>query len=384
MSDNNQIPSNKSYRKKRNIVIFSILIIIILSTYFIVSNFSRNLIKKYQQKAIEKIELSTLRKIDIGEIKYSFNSTEFKNIKISEKSSKKDFLNSDNIKIEYDPYIIISTKKIIIKKVEINKMQIYFKKENDKWNFEDILNLLGEDKRPFYQKYTIEQLNINNSQILLKSTENEFFLSNINSEIVHIIGTATFFVKSNFNLTASIKNIPIVSNIKTDLKTMFFEKNNEFSGAFELKDVFVDKISVPILKLEVDYKKATKLKIKAETQQLVGFSKYEKFLEFEKNYTRIFGKKFPNSIQKLELELLLNKEEFYINIKSDLINIKSKINFNEKKHLFELKLFEIKAISNSEIFSPKLSSNSSETINKIIINLIKEIENFSLILKEVL
>lgn len=376
---------SKIPKNKKILIIATGLVILLILGYLFFLKLSKKAIKSYQQKIIERIELATSRKIEIEKTIYSLSSIELKNIRISESSSDKEFLKIDKLKLDYDPYLIISAKKPYLTKMTIDKMSLSLKKEGlDRWNFQDISHLLGKDERPFYQRYTIEDLLINNSELLVKKDDCELFLANLNSEIKHIIGTAIFFLKTNFNLTGYIAKIPLTAQIKGELKTTLSQKATEFAGWIRLSNLSIDKLSISSAHIDLNYKKEKNLKLQADFKELTGFSEYKSFSEAQKNYERIFNKKLPNRFETLSLELSLTKEEFFVEIKGDGVILKSRINYPNNQHRCELTLLDIKASSDAKLFYPRLSSNSSETINASIVKVIKEIEHLSLIYKEVL
>ncbi|MCX7641393.1 MAG: hypothetical protein N2Z20_02015 [Elusimicrobiales bacterium] len=380
---NNQIRTEKNKHKK----LIYILIIFIVSLVFLYISFLKifkNIANKTQDKIINILVTKTKRNIEIGNLNYSFNSMNIKDIKITEPfTPNKVFLQTKNINLEFDPYIIISAKKLIINKVEIDSMSLYLTK-NKTWNFKDITQLIATDTTPIFNQYPIKDMKINNSDVFIKLHNIELFLNKINTRLTHIINTAIFTLTTNFELISSINKTPFTAIFKANVKAILTEKTNEFKGDISIDNLIYDKLFISKFVTLLNYKKNSELKINVDINEVNGFPSYNKYKELNEMYTKIFNKNIPSSLNNIKFKLSISKANFNLIIRNDIFDLLSQIDFVKQTHFFSFSFLEIKATSNSILFKPKLSSNSSETINEFIKKYLRELENISFLLKEVI
>ncbi|MEF3279505.1 MAG: hypothetical protein K6357_00855 [Elusimicrobiota bacterium] len=367
--------------KKHNFSTFT-KILIFLFIFFLISFFS---IKLLSNKIKNQISLRTKnffenkleRKITYDKLHISTDFIELKNLLILEKKSEKEFASIKEIKVIFDIFPLLKKSDIIFDRIFFEKSRINFYK-NFNWNFKDIIDLIGESHKPFYQRMIFREIKTKELDILIKTLKNELFFKNSNIDISHSINSTDFDIKavseifailnSKNTLTAKAQinsKIKIIDEIEMlDILNLSFENFEYENLKFSYGEIRGKYIKDKSLNLNIDIK------------DLSGYKMTKIYNLINSSYKKIYSKDIDISSQidiQMNVEIEKNNR-FNFEIISDEFTLNSKINYIENKSMWNFKTknyyFKFESYSGKQ----KITSNFSETLNKFITEFIIKAE----------
>lgn len=369
-------------KKSSKIFLLTTLVItsiVLINIKYITSKISQ----KIQKRFITILESKTDKKITFDKITCNLNSVKIEKPTIYDKITSKNLFTSKQINLQFDPYYIINTKKTNIDMIEIDNADINLLKIFERWNFDDITEMLGKDQRPFYERYTVKNLILKNSNASVKTKDIELLFQDINANIFHPYNTPIFKIDGNFKLFAVIKDRSIFGKLKinTNIRTTY---PYELKGKISIDEMNFEKINITNASVDLKYFKGKKVEVSLDIKDINNYRNHHFWSKIEKKYIQIFSKKFDIDLSKLEISLAIDKDRSELKINSPSFSVLSIIDFLNKTHQFFLHSPKINVKSNSEISHPSIISNLSDTSNEIIIDVIKGIENKIIDIKEAL
>lgn len=366
------------YLKNRKIIliILSALISSAFFLHFFLKLSSEKIISELEKNFLRKFEAKTSRKIKKSKSVYSFNSVSLENLAITEKETEEQFFNAEKINISFDPYFIVLSKKPFIEKITIDKANIKIHKTDEKWNFQNLIEFFNSDE-PLYLSYKLKTLEISDSNLLFKKNDNNFEIYFSSSEIHlnHLPGTAKFDIYLKSDIIYRIKNFSLFSKSEMNLKAVITSYIEEIETDLFLKSITADLISSEKADIYFHFKDRDTIKLKMVLNNITGYERYSFFRDIDSLYFKVFSKKLSSFINELNLYFYIDKYRSELKINMDnIINFKSSVNFTDQTDEFQIKIDMFKAESKSKMFHPDIKSNSSESINRYLSEMILKTE----------
>jgi len=388
-------------RKIIKIIIFSVILLVLAISFFFYFQYIQ--IKDYLNiKLSQEISKKIKRKITIESISYSaMEGIKLKKVCIKEKDGKTDFFCFDKAKIKLETIPTLKGKTIF-SDVLFSDGKIIIKKNNNEWNFIDLIELLPKNNKPIHLNWNAKNFYFNNFNIFISFPNgNEIFLEKANIDIYHRSETGGNF---EFNIKSSIMTNINKNFISGDLKANYnlnfeyaildFIKGNTNIDKIVLNDITAKNIEIytEVFNLK-DKKENRKFEFNISLSDLLIPSS-NKIYDLIKNKTNFIEKIFGTTIHsQTELYIkninLFSKYEnrkiinsFEINSNLLYLLFKNNIDIEKSKHILNLKMknnnkgLEIK--SDSKLSKPEITPSISETADKYLKEGILNLENFIL------
>ena len=377
MEGNENQGKNKKGLIFKVIIIFALCFIILLpSGLYISRNKIKNLIT---EKLVKTISKKTGRKISYSKITYSFKSFEIYDLEISEKNSDKLFAKSKRLMVSMDLInILLNKKELEIDEMDFEDGEINIIKKIN-WNFQDIIDLLPEDKRPINERYFVDTLYFKNFNFLIKKENTEVLLKNSNLIINHRNKSENFEIAMKSENYLSFTDSNIFFNLDIDSKINFSDKLNRIdTEKLEISDFSYNqfKFENGEMKFNIDFSDK-KIEYNLNLKKFEGIKNTQAFKEIESSYKKLASKEinFKEPFD-FDLDIKSDKNLFNLKIESENFKIKSNIEREKNTHKFEFETEGVSIKSDSELKKPVIKSNLSEMINSLIKKVIISYEDF--------